>query len=550
MPTSTPPKFSTQALSELPEHWESLGHAFVHHAKTHPDQIAIEDSTGLSLTYHDALLSSIALANILHDKLGHEEYIGVLLPPSVGAVLANIAITLLGKVPVNLNYTSSQSTFNSCILQCQLKHIISSRRVMQRVLFDSTASFLQIEKLKREASLIVKAWAWSETDLLPENILGHFLHGLKKSDNSLDRTGALLFTAGSTGEPKGVVLSHRNILTNIHAIQQQTGLSEQETVLGVMPFFHSFGFTLTLWAVLALGHRVVYHYDPRDARKIGDLCEKHKATVLFCTPTIMRSYLKRGQSEKFKSIRTCILGGEKLKPSLRGDIEHDLGITPLEGYGLTETSPVVACNIPGNIKLPDGTEIKGNKPGTVGMPLPGTTVRIVSLLTREDLPNNVEGMILVHGPQVMRGYLNKPEETNLVLSDNWFTTGDLGFLDDDGFLTITGRLSQFSKIGGEMVPHLNVEREILCVIGGNEQTISVTSVPDDTRGERLVVLHTKLNVSPAEIVSQLKNTKGLSSLWIPNERDFVEVPELPVLSTGKLDLREIKNIAMLRTIRQ
>ncbi len=548
MPISSSSIVSAQDLTELPEHWESLAHAFVHQAKIHSNEIALEDSTGMSLTYHDALLSSIALANILHEKLGHEEYIGILLPPSVGAALVNIAITLLGKVPVNLNYTASQSTFNSYVIQCKLGHIISSKRVMQRVLLDSTASFFQIEMLKEEASLLVKAWASAETDLIPENMLGHFLAGLKKTANKLDQTAAVLFTAGSTGDPKGVVLSHRNILSNIHAIQQQARLSEKETVLGVVPFFHSFGFTLTLWAVLALGHRVAYHYDPRDARKIGDLCEKHQATVLFCTPTIMRSYLKRGHKEQFKSIKTCILGGEKLKPALRADLESELGIVPLEGYGLTETSPVVACNIPGEIILSDNSRLPGNKPGSVGMPLPGTLVRIVSLVSNEILPNNVEGMIMVKGPQVMTGYLDKPDETAAVINDGWLTTGDLGFLDCDGFLTITGRLSQFSKIGGEMVPHLNVEKEILRVIGGNEQTISVTSVPDEKRGERLVVIHTPLKITPEQIVAELKNQKELSGLWIPDARDFVEVSELPILSTGKLDLCEIKNIAKLRTI--
>ncbi len=347
----------------------------------------------------------------------------------------------------------------------------------------------------------MKAWSSAETDLIPENLLGHFLSGLKNSPNKLDETATVLFTAGSTGDPKGVMLTHRNILSNIHAIQQQARLSEKETVLGVVPFFHSFGFTLTLWAVLTLGHRVVYHYDPRDARIIGGLCEKNQATVLFCTPTIMRSYLKRGRKEQFKSIKKCILGGEKLKPSLREDFERDLGISPLEGYGLTETSPVVACNIPGDIIFGDDRRLPGNKPGTVGMPLPGTTVRIVSLLTNEDLPTNTEGMILVSGPQVMKGYLDKPGETASVISDGWFTTGDLGFIDDDGFLTITGRLSQFSKIGGEMVPHLKVEKEILSVIGGTEQTVAVTSVPDEKRGERLVVVHTALRMTAEQIVT-------------------------------------------------
>ncbi len=538
-------ELSTNPLSPLPEHWLSLGHAFIHQARSQSNAPCIADSTGLVLNYHEALLGSIALANILHEKIGLAEYVGVLLPPSVAAALVNIALTLLGKIPVNLNYTASQDSFNSYVSQCKLEHIITSNKVMQRLAYKSSATFLAVEALRKQLSLMVKARAWSEADLVPENLLGHFLPGLTQNHNHsrLDETAAILFTAGSTGDPKGVMLSHRNILSNIHAIQQQARLSEKEVVLGVVPFFHSFGFTLTLWTVLALGHSVVYHYDPRDARRISDLCEKYKATVLFCTPTIMRSYLRRGKTEQFKSIKLCILGGEKLKPQLGNDLEKELGIVPLEGYGLTETSPVVACNIPGEIILSDGRRMPGNRPGTVGMPLPGTTVRIVSLTTGETLPTDAEGMILVTGPQIMHGYLNKPEETSKVMSGDWFATGDLGFLDKDGFLSITGRLSQFSKIGGEMVPHLAVEQEILRITNAGEQSLSVTSTPDDNRGERLVVVYTNMGKSPEEVVKQLRESEHISNLWIPNVKDFIAVEELPVLSTGKLDLRKIKGIA-------
>lgn len=541
---------SVQELSPLPAHWHSLAHAFVHQARSQPRSLALADSSGLSLTYHDTLLRSVALANILHKRLGSAERVGVLLPPSVGAVLVNLALTMLGKIPVNLNYTSSQSTFNHYLSQCEFDQIITSRRILERFPFDSTARYLLAERLRQDASIFLKAISWSEADLVPENLLGHIFAGLRNSDDRLDETAAILFTAGSTGDAKGVMLTHRNILTNVHAIQQQARLSEREFVLGVVPFFHSFGFTLTLWAVLALGHAAVYHYDPRDCRRIGNLCEKHKPTVLFCTPTIMRTYLRRSKKEQFESIKICILGGEKVKPALAHDLERELGITPLEGYGLTETSPVVSCNIPGRVVLKDGTEIAGTKLGTVGLPLPGTAIRIVDADSGEEKKTLEEGLIEVSGPQVMKGYLNNVEATNRVIHNGWFRTGDLGFIDEGGFLTISGRLSQFSKIAGEMVPHLKVEKEIVRIAECEEQNVSVTSVPDDNRGERLIVLYSsgKLKKSPEEIVSILNSEKAIPALWIPNPKDFIEVDELPVLSTGKLDLREIRNIACRRTI--
>jgi acyl-[acyl-carrier-protein]-phospholipid O-acyltransferase/long-chain-fatty-acid--[acyl-carrier-protein] ligase len=543
MPETINHNMSVQDLSALPEHWESLGHAFLHQARTQPHAIAIRDSSGISMTYHDTLLRSIALANILHKRLGKTELVGVLLPPSAGAALVNIALTLLGKVPVNLNYTSSQNTFNQYLSLCDFDHIVTSRRIIERFPFDSTARYLPIERLRQDASLLLKAVSWSEADLVPEGLLGHMLAGLKKTEGKLDETATLLFTAGSTGDAKGVLLSHRNILSNVHAIQQQARLSNREVVLGVVPFFHSFGFTLTLWAVLALGHTAIYHYDPRDCRRIGNLCERFRPTVMFCTPTIMRAYLKRSKKEQFESIRICILGGEKVKPALAQDIERELGIIATEGYGLTETAPVIACNIPGKVVLRDGREIDGTRVGTVGLPLPGTTIRILGLENGLEKKPFEEGSIEVKGPQVMKGYFHNEEATRAVMHDGWFRTGDLGFLDNDGFLTISGRMSQFSKIGGEMVPHLQVEREIVHVAGCEEQNVSVTSVPDDNRGEKIVVVHTKLPKTPEEIVSELKAENVIPTLWVPDAKDFVEVDELPVLTTGKLDLCQIRKIA-------
>lgn len=515
----------------------------MHQAKTQPNAMAIYDSTGASLTYREVLVRSIGLANILSPVLGKEDMVGVLLPPSAGAALVNIALELLGKIPVNLNYTASQAQFDHYVRQCHMEQIITSYKVMQRVEISSKATFVAIESLRKKLNLRLKAISFSEAELIPEKWLGAFFRGLESDHgrNRLDETATVIFTAGSTGDPKGVMLSHRNILSNIHAIEQHAKITKKETVLGVVPFFHSFGFTMTLWAVLVLGHTAVYHYSPLDARVIGELCQRYQASVLFCTPTIMRSYIKRVGKDKFNSLHLCILGGEKLRTALRNELQKELNILPLEGFGLTETSPVVACNVPNDVLDVNGRMVPGNRPGTVGLPLPGTAIRIVDIAHGGELPPGGEGMIHVCGPQVMQGYLNKPEETSKVMDGPWFKTGDLGFLDSDGFLTVTGRLSQFSKIGGEMVPHLGVEQAILQVTGALEQDLVVTSAPDEKRGEKLVVVSSKLPYTPREIVKRLTES-SVSRLWIPDAGDFIKLDALPVLPSGKIDLQKIKKL--------
>jgi acyl-[acyl-carrier-protein]-phospholipid O-acyltransferase/long-chain-fatty-acid--[acyl-carrier-protein] ligase len=538
-------------LVPFPSHWHSLAHAFVHQVKSKPRAQAVSDSIGLSFTYEQLFIRAVALANLLMEKIDSSHRVGVLLPPSVGAVIANLALTLIGITTVNLNYTVGQDRFNSCLKQCELKHVISARLVIEKLKLKPDATVLYLEDLQMEADVLDKVKSWLEAKLLPEVILGQLLPGLAAETSktlsdpwqaSSDPT-TIIFTAGSTAEPKGVLLSHRNILSNIHAISQQGHIRTGEVVLGVIPFFHSFGLTMTLWACLCLGESVIYHYDPFDARRIADLCDKFQATTLICTPTMMATYIRRCKPEQFSSLRHCILGGEKLMRQQAIEIQNKLGLTPLEGYGLAETSPVIACNVPGNVVLSDGRTVSGTKLGTVGLPVPGTLIKISDLDTHQDLPPTKEGGISVHGPQVMIGYLNKPKETEAVLKDGWFTTGDIGFLDEDGFLTVTGRLSQFSKIAGEMVPHLAIEEELLRLTGKDAQNLCVTSVPDAKRGERLVVVHCNLDETPEKLVKRLSES-NLPKLWIPDSRDFLQVDVLPTLANGKLDLRKIRELVL------
>lgn len=555
--------YSGKSLPPMPEHWLSLGHAFLHQARQQPDVVAVYDSFGVQMTYRETLERSIALAGLLRHELAGCRYVGILLPPSAAAVVTNLALTFLDKIVVNLNYTASQTTFDSCVERCGLTHIITSEKVLKRTKLQSTAEFMALESMQSHVSLSIKAYAWMESHAVPEFLLGLSLPGLSASFNEsehdhlhhiakiirgkkLDEVAAIVFTTGSTSEPKGVMLTHRNILSNIWALQTVAKISAKEVVLGVVPFFHSFGFTLTLWAVMTLGHTAVYHYNPLDAKVVASLCEKYKASVLFCTPTILKGYINRCLPEQFKTIRFCILGGEKMSRRLELDIRDKLGICAMQGYGLTETSPVVASNIPWDYEFDDGTKALGHREGTVGFPFPGTKIKIMDLATGDNLAPGKEGLIAVQGPQVMKGYLGDRMRTLKVLGDDgWFVTGDLGFVDNDGFLTVTGRLSQFAKIAGEMVPHLGVEEEIIRVAQLQDHSLAVTSIPDVRRGERLAVVYTDKETTPQSIVDKLKET-GISRLWIPDAADFVEIDELPVLPTGKLDLLSIKKIAEQR----
>ncbi len=266
-------------------------------------------------------------------------------------------------------------------------------------------------------------------------------------------------------------------------------------------------------------------------------------TLLTGTPSFSRIYLKAGEPGQFQSITHWIVGAEKLKPELARDIRATLGIEPLEGYGCTELSPVVAVNVPRDVELPGGRTIAGNRLGTVGLPLPGTAIKTVHPETGDDLPAGAEGMIAVKGPQVMVGYLNRPDATAQVVKDGWYLTGDIGYLDPDGFLKITDRVSRFSKIAGEMVPHVAIESAILEATGVDEHHVGVTGIPDAKQGERLCVLYTDLGMSPSDVQKRLM-AGAMPRVWIPSPRDFIQVDEIPITSTGKVDLRRLKEIAL------
>ncbi len=501
----------------------------------------VADSFDMELTGSGLLLRAILFRRLLlREVLSPDEWnVGLLLPPTVPTVLANAGLLLARRVPVNLNYTVSSEMLNQCIVRAGIRRVLTSRKAMER--FEHlrpNAELVYLEDLKHRVTLADKLAAAALAWMAPLNFLDRWF-GL--AEIHPDDLMTLIFTSGSTGDPKGVMLTHRNVGSNVAAFHEALRLKESDTLIGILPFFHSFGYTVAMCAGLMLPPKVVYHTNPLDATTVGQIARKHRATLLISAPTFLRSYLRRVPAEDFASLELVVTGAEKLPRELADAFEKKFGVRPIEGYGTSELSPVVSVNIPPG-RAPD--KAAQWKEGTVGRPIPGVQVKVVDLQTGEDLPSGHDGMLLVKGPNVMKGYLDEPEKTAEVIRDGWYVTGDVAQIDDEGYIRITGRESRFSKIGGEMVPHLRIEECLGKILGLDEDKVSlaVTGVCDERKGERLVVLHTGLTKPPEQICRELA-AMGLPPLFIPSPDSFYQVPEIPLLGTGKLDLRKLKILA-------
>jgi acyl-[acyl-carrier-protein]-phospholipid O-acyltransferase/long-chain-fatty-acid--[acyl-carrier-protein] ligase len=349
----------------------------------------------------------------------------------------------------------------------------------------------------------------------------------------------VIFSSGSTGTPKGVMLSHHNIVSNVEGISQVIQFTPKDRMMGVLPLFHSFGFTGTLWLPLLAGFGVVYHPNPTDAKTIGETIQKYQATLFISTSTFYAGYLRRCTKEEFTTLRYVIAGAEKLRDPVVKAYQEKYGITILEGYGCTELAPVVSVNMPDVI---DGKEKQiGNKPGTVGHPIPGVAVKIIDPDTERPLGYGEEGMLLIKGPNLMLGYLNQAGLTDQSLRRGWYVTGDIATVDEDGFIRITDRMTRFSKIGGEMVPHMKIEEVINEVLGSAASV--VTAVPDEQRGEKLIAFYSHNGMSREELWNKL-NQSELPKLWIPKRENLHSIDALPVLGSGKVDLKKVKAMAL------
>ncbi len=506
-------------------------------------RLKMADSLGTRLTGRQLLTRILAARLVLERVLGPDERrVGVLLPPTAGAAIVNAALALMGRVAVNLNYTASQSILNICIERAGLAHVISSPTFLSRVSLDVGDRLLDAAALRQQLTLGQKLQAWTEATLLSRAALERRL-GLDRI--APDDVLTIIFTSGSTGDPKGVVLSVENVDSNVRAIADLLHVSPADTALGVLPFFHSYGYTTALWVPLTLEPAVVYHTNPLDAKVVGRLAREFHATVLMATPTFLRTYIRRTDPDDFSTLEVVFGAAEKLTPEVTDAFEERFGVRPREAYGATELSPLVAANVPPSRHVP-GRPVDARE-GTVGKPILGCAARVTDREGQAELPIGQEGLLWIGGPNVMQGYLDRPDLTADVVKDGWYCTGDIARLDNDGFITITGRQSRFSKIGGEMVPHMLVEEAINTVLGAadGELLAVVTAVPHPTKGERLVVLHLQEIPDPASICRQLAD-RGLPNLWLPAPDSFSLIEDLPLLGSGKLDLRQLNELAKER----
>lgn len=533
-------EFCYQRRPELMGH---LGRAAVQGLKKRPfDEAIIDGMDGRARKRGDLLAASIALSRWIKKHCPGDR-VAIVLPPSVGAVVANVGVTLANKVPVNMNFTSGRTALQSAINRGQVSQAISAKLFMKRLEdFPWPQEVHRLEEVMVKLKPRIILWriisavtpAWLLSDLL----------GLPRKP---DREEAvLLFTSGSSGEPKGVVLSHRNVLGNVQQFGSMLNLGREDSVMASLPFFHSFGCTVTLWYPLIGGVRSVTYPTPVDVVKNAEIIERHKISLLVTTPTFLRGYLKRAEPKQFASIKLLVTGAEKLPRELAESFEEKFGKHVLEGYGLTETSPVVSTNLPDPApSRPDDTVQPSDRAGSVGKLLPGEAAQIRDPETDALLSPHELGMLWLKGPNIFEGYLNEPERTAEVLRDGWFKTGDLGRLDEDGFLYIEGRLSRFSKIAGEMVPHETIEAKIVEALSlktEEERVVAIVGVPDRAKGEALVLLATQ--VLSAEKIREHLLAAGLPNLWIPRTIKLVE--KIPILGSGKLDLGKCKELALER----
>ncbi len=546
LPSSTPIHEVRMAVQELSgthhqmeaEQKGSLGTLAIRIARRHWTQPFMSDTTGKRLTFGKTLVGSLLLREQIRKQLTREEQeaVGILLPSCVGGALVNMAMALDGKVAVNLNFTASPQAFASAMEQSGIQTTITSRAFLEKIPdYPLTPHVIYLEDLGSGITTWDKLRHALAAKFFPQRWL------LPTKALSASQTATILFSSGSTAEPKGIQLTHANLVSNVLSAAEVIPLGDRDGLSAALPFFHSFGLTATIWLPLVCGIRVHYHTNPLDGAQIAQMVREEASTILFATPTFLMAYIRKARPQDFRTLRLIITGAEKLKVKLADMFEKKFGIRPLEGYGTTELSPIVSLNLPEPPSLDPDTFTR--KDGCVGHPIPGVSAKIVDPDQRTLLAPGQEGMLLIKGPNVMKGYLGEPEKTHKVLQEGWYETGDIAKLDDDGFITITGRLSRFSKIGGEMVPHEAVEQVLM--EDGREHSspfVAVTSVPCDRKGEKLVVLFTEDLGDLDTTIERLKEA-DIPNLWKPHPSSFFKVDSIPLLGSGKLDLKGIRSEA-------
>jgi acyl-[acyl-carrier-protein]-phospholipid O-acyltransferase/long-chain-fatty-acid--[acyl-carrier-protein] ligase len=533
-------KLGESCFSRRPSLDRHLAEECVRGLKRRPFATAVIDGTDYTELSRSKLLGAAAALSRYLRKEFSDERIAIVLPASKGSMLANLAVTLANKVPVDLNFTMGRAANESCCKRANLRVAISATQFMDRLKdFPWPERMLKLDELLPGMKRQIIFW-WIISVLVPPRLLLRLLEVPKKGGHA---EAVLLFTSGTTGEPKGVVVSHRNVVGNVSQFRQLLDARKTDAILGSLPFFHTFGSTVTLWYPLIEGVRIVTYPNPLEPAKCAALIERYQLTFLLATPTFLRLYLRKAEPEQLRSLRLIIVGAEKLPLDLASHFEKQFQKKVFEGYGLTETAPVVSVNLPDPEPREPGEHVQpSSRLGSVGRLAPGMAAEIREPETNLKLSLYDSGMLWLRGPNIFEGYLHDPKRTAEVLHDGWLKTGDIARFDEDGFLYIEGRLSRFSKIGGEMVPHEVIEQKIIDLLelsGRDERPIAIVGVQDESKGEALVLLST-VDIDLAELRKKLQEA-GVPNLWIPKQVQRIEA--IPVLASGKLDLKKCQERA-------
>ena len=548
---------SIDAWQQYIEGLPTLPQAWINTVKRQPGRTVIADAVAnTTLTAAAALSASLAFKKRM-GKLCAAPHVGILLPSSAAAALTNMAALLLNKTVVNLNYTASPAAISAAIEQAGIQTVFTSRQLMKRLRgrgidLDECLQpcrVIYLEELRQQIGKAELLRLYLTVRVLPAALL----RGLYCRNTDSSHTAAILFSSGSEGSPKGVMLSHRNVMANIKQIADVLNSQENDVVMSSLPLFHALGLTVTQWMPLIEGIPMVCHADPTDTVNNARAIARYKATIFFATASFLRLYNKNRNVHPLmlQSLRFVVAGAERVDEQVRTDFQLKFGKAILEGYGATETTPVASVNLPDNLDPDNWRPQIGNKHGTVGMPLPGSSFKIIDPDSEQELPTEEQGMIIIGGNQVMQGYLNNAEKTAAVIREidgqRWYISGDKGFIDGDGFLTIIDRYSRFAKIAGEMVSLTAVEKlatEAAALISGQQDSeFLALNLPDQKKGERIVLLCTSdlglQDIKPAMLAS------GCSALMLPDQ--CLQVDSIPKLGSGKTDFGAAKQLALQLT---
>lgn len=496
-----------------------LQHRFIDSALKNPSKVAFVDrTTQKDITFNQALLGSLILSRRF--KKLERGRIGIMLPTSGGAALSVIGSVMGGLTPVMINYSTGAE--KNCVYaqqQCDFKTVITTRALLEKTGCPELPGMVFIEDIMAGLGKLEKALGFMKSKA-PVALLKR-LTGPK----NLSKPAVILFTSGSEKDPKVVQLTQGNLISNIDAFCDMMNIYSMDRLLAVLPYFHVFGLTINLWTPVCLGMTSITYANPLEFRTVAKIIKETEPELLIGTPLFLEGYARQSSPGDFKSVVLTVSGADKCPESLRTLYRDKHQLEIFEGYGATETSPVISVN-----------PRDANRPGSIGIPIPNTAVKIENYETGDECLAGEIGKILVKGDGVMDGYLNDVEESSLRLKSGWYDTGDLGYLDGDGYLWHKGRLKRFVKIGGEMISLVMVEETLNEMTPENIECCAV-EIPDAKRGSRIVAV-TTAEVEKSEI--QKKLAKELPNIALP--KSYIVVSEFPRMGSGKTDFRTLTEL--------